>query len=408
MLVLSGYVKDDFSTIYKDFNFKNKYLITSKKNIKPGKLKELRQVFTEIIGVEEYYDSCQVEWAAIDLHKRVRFNRIITPATGEFDIIRAAKLRKYLAIDGQDPKSACAFRDKALMKTMLSRAEVKTPSFQKVTSTVDLLKFIEIYGLPVVVKPRFGVASLNTQIHFTSKDVESFLNRPDVSFEKQKMMVETYVEGEMFHVDGLVFNGKVIAWPSIYVGTAMDMVNGKFFANHLLSSENPLVPKLVNYAKKILSILPTPKMTAFHLELFKNKSGELIFCEIASRAGGGYTSSIWNAAFDIPLREAFYLIQAGINVDQYEKELHPKIIPASVVIPKQTGTIDRIEQSCPLSFVSRYVTFYSAGEKTQKSSDTMNPIASALLLGKSEKDITKKINQFLHWASQNIYYQQSR
>lgn len=405
MLVLSGYVKDDLGRVYQDIPRHKKYLITMKKNITPEKLVILEEIFQEVIQVDDYYESSQVETTAIELFKRVKFSRIITPATGEFDLIRAAQLREYLGLEGQNITSALAFRDKIIMKDEIAAVGLKTPFYAKVNSCIDLYQFIDTHGYPVIVKPRRGVASLNTRILHNAEDLKEFLTSPAGTFEKPRMMVESFVKGGMFHVDGLVIKDKLISWPSTYLATAMDMVQGQYFANHLLSSDNPLTPMLKDYAEKVLKALPTPENTAFHLELFQNEDGELIFCEVASRAGGGYTNSIWDDAFGIPLRDLFYYIQAGLELPPINENLLPKSIPASVVIPKKTGIISKIQSECSLGYVTKYVTFYKEGDQTEKSMDTMNPVLSGFMTGISEQDTRHKVEGFLEWVNQTVTYQ---
>ncbi len=405
ILVLSGYVKDDFGCVFREIPRCNKFLITSSKNVAKDKLEKLHETFQEVIVVDDYYESGEVEVAAIRLHRRIQYDRVITPATGEFDLLRAAKLREYLGLSGQTYESALAFRDKHVMKTLITKAGINAPHFQKIDCAVDLLRFVDNYGYPIVIKPLRGVASLHTSILSTKDDVERFLYSSDCHFDKKPMMVETYVLGKMFHVDGLVVHGDVKAiWPSAYLGTAMDMIKGSYFANYLLPKEHSSHGPLVEFAKRVLRALPTPPTTAFHLEVFETEQGEIIFCEIASRAGGGYANSMWNEAFSIPLRDTFYRMQAGLDLGSFISPLSPKSIPSSIVMPKQTGTIEHIADSCPLSFVHRYVPFYKVGDVTEKSVDTMNPLLSAFIVGSSLDNTLAHIEEFLNWTQSTVRY----
>ncbi|MBW8308162.1 MAG: ATP-grasp domain-containing protein [Candidatus Paracaedibacteraceae bacterium] len=406
ILVLSRYVKDDLESIFRCIPKENRFLITSKKDATEEKKTELKNIFKEVVFVDEYYDSSEVEIEALKLHKAYRYNRIVTPANGESDLIRAASLRSYLNLEGQSYESALAFRDKFIMKEEVSKAGIKTPEYSLINSTIDLLNFVDRVGYPIIIKPLRGVASINTRIFRTNEELINFLKLTNFSFEKIPMLAESYIEGKMFHVDGIVINGEVKAiWPSIYIGTAMDMVNGSFFANHLLSKENPMNFYICEFAKRVLSALPTPKSTVFHLELFQNRQNDLIFCEIASRAGGGYTNSIWTEAFEIPLRDIFYKIQAGLEIPKITLDFVPSCIPSSVVLPKKSGKIIKISQKCPLDYVSRYKTFFREGDITEETTDTMSPILSSLIIGESEGDIINKISGFLKWTEETMKYE---
>jgi D-alanine-D-alanine ligase-like ATP-grasp enzyme len=66
----------------------------------------------------------------------------------------------------------------------------------------------------VVVKPRKGYGSVNTSVVKSEKDLENLLSNNLVHScdGPLDMMVESFVEGRMYHVDGLVNDGKVFFW----------------------------------------------------------------------------------------------------------------------------------------------------------------------------------------------------
>lgn len=405
ILILSGQLKDDFERIYPKLTKDQKLLITSGDYVTEEKLQQLLQLFHKVILCKDYYHSPQVEIEAIKLYNKFGFSRIITPATSEFDLLRAAYLREHLGIDGQNLESARAFRDKYLMKTIASEAGIKTPNFSKIDNIVDLFSFIKKYGYPVVIKPRFGVASIGTHLITSAEQLEKKVNKIKIFYGKMSLLVESFIQGKMFHIDGIIENDQFFAWPSIYVYSAMDMMQGKAFANHLLSLENPLFSTLINFAKKVLTAFPTPSSTAFHMELFQDQNKDLIFCEVASRSGGGYVNSMWSEAFGLPLADIFYHIQAGFSGIIPNKPLNPSCIPGSIVLPKKRGKIIKIASSCPLHFVKKYRAFHISGDTTKKSSDTMEALLSAFIAGQTEEDSVEKIHEFLEWSRQSIVYQ---
>jgi hypothetical protein len=65
--------------------------------------------------------------------------------------------------------------------------------------------------IEVVVKPRKGYGSVNTAVIKSQQDLEkylgaNFLSACDAPID---MIVESFVTGHMYHVDGFVYNGEV-------------------------------------------------------------------------------------------------------------------------------------------------------------------------------------------------------
>lgn len=82
------------------------------------------------------------------------FSNVVFQA--EQDIIRAARLRKFLKIEQpytQTLESALCFRDKIIMKERLQTKNINVPKFKRIESTDDIFFFIKENGFPVVIKP---------------------------------------------------------------------------------------------------------------------------------------------------------------------------------------------------------------------------------------------------------------
>ncbi|MBN9343928.1 MAG: hypothetical protein BGO76_00310 [Caedibacter sp. 38-128] len=407
MLVLSSSITDNFNDVLEMIPVSKRLLITSRKNWEKADQANVNKAFSQVHLVEEYRDSAEVELKALELFKSYGFSRIISSATGECDLLRAAQLREYLGLEGQDYKSALSFRDKKIMKDIVTEAGYNAPKYAEVNSGIDLIKFIDKHGYPVIIKPKRDAASIGTQLIEDVNDLGKVMKKRFNTRQYSNLMVETFVKGKMFHIDGLVLNGQVIAWPSIYTGTAMDMMEGKVYVDHLLSPENPLIDLMIDYAKKILAIFPTPRNTAFHFECFLDNKDELTFCEIASRVGGGYISWMWQTAFDINLRKAFYQIQAGLDVSKPLKLQRPKCIPGSIVLPKKRGLVKNIAYECPLDFVTNYSTFCIKGDMLEKSENTFSPVLSCFILGSSERDFLEKKDKFIDWLNSSFYIEEN-
>lgn len=404
MLILAEKIIDDFGKIFNGLPSEQRILITAKENVTEKQVKELKKIFSKVFPIADYYSSANLELKVLDIYKKYKFSRIITSASAECDLLRASQLREYLGLDGQSYQSALAFKDKIAMKNIVFQAGFNTPFYKEIYSGIDLIRFVDEQGYPVIVKPRREGSSVGTELLKNKKDLSSFLKRYFNSSQHSNLMAESFVNGKLFHVDGFKIKDKVFSWPSIYKSTALDMMEGRFFANHLLELANPLTSSLNEYTKKVLSCFPTPENMTFHFELFQKPDGEFVFCEIASRVGGGYIERMWAEAFEVSLREMSYNFQRGVLPTNLDKILSPKSIPASVVFPRRKGILRRIDHVCPLEYISRYVTFCKKGDRLEKSPHTSSALLSGFIVGNSEEDSWRKIEGFVKWARKTIEY----
>jgi hypothetical protein len=271
----------------------------------PASQKELLKYGT-VITVDDYYDSGAVSLAALKCFQRTPYTYLI--AMSESDILRAAALRDYLNIEGQSLKSAEAFRDKVVMKNLLENNGIKTADFKALKNEIDLIQFIEVYGYPVIIKPRKAYGSIETYVLKNQKDLEKLLKNKDVfdEFQNEKFLVEVFINGDMYYVDGLIYQGEIVfICPSEYTATCLEMnktnnpMRKGYAASYILHKDNLVAKDLILLSQRVLKSLPTPKNSAFFLEVFRNKKGEFVVCEIASRIGGQPNPQVLWKAFSI-------------------------------------------------------------------------------------------------------------
>lgn len=391
--------------------YSERTLITSTKWLTDGKNENLKTIFSSIATVEEYHLSAGVEVTILELHKNKPITAIITNAIEEFDIVRAASLREYLGLSGQNFESAQAFRNKVIMKDIVQKNGFKVPSYKATDSGLDLIKFIEENGYPVITKPRTGVGSIKTSVIKNENELQIFLRQNYNCHYYSNLMVESFVNGHVYQIDGLYQKGKVYAWPSKYVNSCLEMaLEGKVLGSHLLSSENLLTPKLISYAKKLVKIFPLPEKMPFHLEVFVGESNqEIIFCEIASRVGG-YVNNNWKEGFNIDLEQAFYDIQSGKEQDQIKNKIAaPHKIPGWLLFPAcPNRIIEKMPIICPFDYCTKFETLMNVGDCTGEGLGICNNVAKCSLLSNSEEDFMLKSSEFISWYQGNLSYAEAK
>ncbi|MBX9804521.1 MAG: hypothetical protein K2Y18_02065 [Alphaproteobacteria bacterium] len=388
-------------------------LIAGDKYFSEQEKEGLAPFFNTIVRVKNYRDSGNLEMEVCNLYQQKPFQKII--AYHEYDLLRAARLREFFGLEGQNYQSALTFRNKILMKNILLRAGIKVPTFAPVYSPFDILDFTSKNGFPVVVKPVMGTGGDRATILRSLPDVEGFA-RSEKAFNDTyhtDLEIESFVEGTTYHVDGFIKDGRIIAsWPSICLNHCIDLQVGKYVAHHHLEPQNPMVERLNRYAELVVKSLPTPTNTAFLLELFYNKAkDEIIFCEIAARVGGG-VKEMWPEAFGIDLEGEFIRMQAGLplpeKLDHFFESIKAaprlRMISGWIIFPKLSGVLKSIQKTTPFPWVREYIVRVEPGVITHSSANVSDSVASAFLVAESEVQFEDRITQLAEWFNKETIW----
>lgn len=368
----------------------------------PLEAQSLYRRYKHIELVDRYDSSGMVELIALRLFERFGFERII--AVSEFDLLRAARLRDRLGLSGQGEQSAMAFRDKLLMKSLAAAAGISVPVCRAIHNPMDVLSFVQVHGLPVVIKPILGAGAVNTHIVRTQEQLEALLD--SVLFASADLSpgleIETYVAGHMYYIDGFRLNGVLRAiWPSRYLNTCHDFSHGSVLGSFTLGPENPLAERLCSFTRRVLRALPTPETTAFHCEVFHTPSDEIVLCEVASRVGGPRTPELFEHALGFDLVDAFIRGQAGLMSSKpfSVSAPTPSRLGGELLLPTPGGTLTAAPESCSLPGVLHYALGAELGQSYAPSQDVGDFIASVLFSARSEDEMMRQIRGVADWFS---------
>lgn len=351
---------------------------------------------------EKYETNGAIEIRALELHKKHKFRAII--AMSEYDLLRAGRLRDILKIKGQSFESALAFRDKVIMKKYLQKVGLMVPNFSKVESVIDIYNFIQTHGYPVIIKPIDGMGSIGTIVLRNRRDLMDYLiNGLDYNIE-----IETFIEGEMYHIDGLVLNGEVVhCWPSKYVNGCLAFQDDKVLGSYQLNADNPLTQRLIDYTKNALSALPTPENTSFHAEVFHTTNNKLVFCEIASRTGGGLVRQTIQQGFGFDINQLVVQAQCGleVTVPYYINGEGPKVQSGWLLIPPKKGLLKEIPKLSFANWVTKQDISAKPGQEFDGSISSVDAIAGFCISGNSEEQLVFRIQELATWFEQSLVWE---
>lgn len=287
-----------------------------------------------VYAFDDYETNQLVEKTALRL---ARAHAVIAVfARAETDIVRAARLRELLGLPGQHTASALAFRDKVLMKDHLAGGAVPLPAYRRLDSAYAALDFIDAHGYPVVIKPVAESGSLGIAVIRDEAELDAYLTRPWPGDSE----IETFVPGDMYHVDGLIAGGKtVFLKPSRYINSALSFRTNDWVASMPVAPGEALHERLIEVTQAVIDRLPTPPNTVIHAELWLTPDDRLVFCEIASRTGGGIISSMIRHAFGVDLDKEWFLLECALPSTL---DAHPYRPAAGLSIPPAHGVLERL------------------------------------------------------------------
>jgi biotin carboxylase len=262
--------------------------------------------FPTVAKCADIYDEEHVRKAVYELAAVARPDRIVT--ISEQLMLVAAELREEFGLPGQDVDSTLRFRDKMVMKRLLREADVAG-----IPRSVDAdHDFAELpwQADRYVVKNRLGFGSRTVQIVATLDELNQA--RRELDADEPGVEVEEFVEGEMFHCDGLVHHGvPVFTSVSRYLSPPGGFRSVASRGSVTLA-EGPLRQRIVDYHQKVVRHLGLADGVT-HLEVFHTPDDRIMFCEIAARPGGGGICTIVRQAHGVDLISAALRAQSGFD-----------------------------------------------------------------------------------------------
>jgi len=365
---------------------------------------EIPQLFDQVIALPgAFNDNALVELEVFRAHDRRPLTRIVT--TGEAGILRAARLRAELGIAGQSVTSALAYRDKVVMKDLIVRAGLRVPRYRAVDSPGDLIGFVRDVGFPVVLKPRSGAGSINTQLVQDEAGLHASLARlrAQTTGLSLELIVEEFVHGRLYHVNGYATAvGQIgLSWPASYLERGnLDVVlnEGCVSGEFLLDPGDPRVPAMNDFTAACLRALPWPEHGfAFHLEVFEtDDTHELVFCEVACRHGGSTIDDVYSYGFGVSLREASLRLQAGLPIGEHATR--PRLQTGGVCSPVRTGRLVLSgAEAPPFPWLLNYDYKLKSGDLATGPKTCVDSAAQFVVSGGSADEVVERLVQANRW-----------
>lgn len=208
----------------------------------------------------------------------------IYPAA-ELSVEAVASVAERVGLPGIPPEVATRVRNKAAMRRALDEAGVPNPAWHEVRSLDEAKAALEAVGFPCIVKPSDANSSKGVQQLNTIDELEDSLALAIHYSFSDTALIEEYMPGEEFCLDGLVYKGEYI--PGGITGKEVSPLPYRFDKGIFMppiKSEGEC-DTLEQCAREALEAIGFTDGT-FHLEIIVTPAGPRIV-EIAGRPGGG-------------------------------------------------------------------------------------------------------------------------
>ncbi|HEX8773959.1 MAG TPA: ATP-grasp domain-containing protein [Pyrinomonadaceae bacterium] len=245
-------------------------------------------------------------------------------ALEEYDVVTAALIREHLRIAGMEATTARRFRDKLAMRSLARDAHIRVPEFVHLVNYDEIGRYMDSTPAPWVLKPRADVSAIGIKKMHDSEQVWRAIDvldaRERLTERSSYYLLERYVAGEVYHVDSLVDDGKVIfAGANRYGRPPMDVAHGGgVYISYTIEQDSDEQRQLFDINSKLVETLGLRRGAA-HAEFIKSaEDGEFYFLEIAARVGGSYISEVLEGATGVNLWREWARLEITLGEKPYE------------------------------------------------------------------------------------------
>lgn len=243
-------------------------------------------------------------------------NRLV--ALDEFDIEMTATLREHLRVPGMGETTSRYFRDKLAMRMRAEDKGIRVPEFCHVLNHDKLRVYTLRVPGPWMLKPRSSASAIGIRKIHNQDELWQILNQ--LGDEQSHHILEQFIPGEVFHVDSIVEDKKVLfAAASKYGAPPMDVAHdGGIFTTRLLPRKSKEEKDLQKINKEVIKDLGLVRGVT-HAEFIKgHDDGKLYFLEIASRVGGANIAETIEAATGVNLWAEWAKVETATKENPYK------------------------------------------------------------------------------------------
>jgi biotin carboxylase len=221
-----------------------------------------------------------VSWLA----RRESIDRIVP--LDEFDLEMGSTLREHMRLPGMGESTVRFFRDKLAMRTQAEERGLIVPEFVSIFNYDRIRAFLDRVPAPWFLKPRHSASAIGIRRIDRAEELWPMLD--ELGDRQSFHLLERYVPGDVFHVDAIAWDGKVVfAEAHGYFQPPFDVYHGGgVFCTQTLERESEASRTLLGLHERVVAALGMSR-GALHTEFIRGRDdGRYYFLESAARVGG--------------------------------------------------------------------------------------------------------------------------
>jgi D-ala D-ala ligase C-terminus len=238
-----------------------------------------------------------------------KIDRIV--ALDDFDVEKGALLRETFRIPGMGQTTGRYFRDKLAMRIQAADSGINVPAFSALFNDAEINEYIARTSAPWLIKPRGEASATGIQKAHSADQLWQIIH--SLGDKRHQYLVEQFRPGDVYHVDALSFDHKVVfSRVSRYLSTPMEVAHGggvfRSITETFGSKDEKALQKMNAEVMKAFGM----NYSASHTEFIKSREdGKFYFLETASRVGGANLAEMVEASSGVNLWGEWALLEAA-------------------------------------------------------------------------------------------------
>ena len=249
-----------------------------------------REILEEVATMPEALTEQQVLNTVTWMARGRKFDRLT--ALDEFDMEVVARLREHMRIPGMGTSVVANYRDKLAMRTTARDAGFLVPEFVGVLNYDDLRDYMDQTPGPWLLKPRAEASALG--IKKIGEPEQLWRALDELGDRQSYFLLERFVAGDIYHVDSIVSEGRVVfAAVHKYGRPPMQVMHdGGVFTTRTVDRASEDWRELTELNGRLAPALGLRRGVT-HGEYIKSREdGKFYFLEIAARVGGAFIADL--------------------------------------------------------------------------------------------------------------------
>jgi hypothetical protein len=265
-----------------------------------------RDQIDEVFALPSFGDRPALLKAISYLNRTRDIRKVI--ALDDFDVEVAGDVREHLRLPGLNASTARLFRDKLAMRQKARDFGVRVPEFTGIFNHNHVRSFLGDIPAPWLLKPRSQASAAGIKKLHHADDVWREIER--LGDEQSFFVLERFISGELYHVDSLVNDGRVIfAEVNGYLRPLLDVYQGGgIYATRTLPRDRLEVSRLRAANERVLTGFGLGRGASHTEFLIGHSDGEIFLVETSARVGGANTAEMVEAATGVNLWEEWAAI----------------------------------------------------------------------------------------------------